>query len=110
MWSCNKSPADKTKSKAYLIYSEWGPDRRIPRADRLASLFPDADEGTCSSWMADFDRIEREIWRFAESGGPRLGSLDTFKKHMAGLFPFMDDAALGRAWSLAVYYTVHEGY
>lgn len=101
---------DKLKSEAYLIYSEWGPDRRIPRPDRLAALFPDTDEATRAAWMADFDQVEREIWRFAESGGPRLHSLDAFKRRMTAAFPFMNDDALGRAWALATYYTAHEGY
>ena len=110
MWPRRNSPVDRTKNEAYLIYSEWGPDRRIPRAERLASQFPNTDEATRTAWMAEFDGIEREIWRFAESGGPRLHSLDAFKKRMTAAFPFMNDQALGRAWSLATYYTVHEGY
>lgn len=104
------SATDHQKSEAYLIYTEWGPDRRIPRPDRLEALFPGADGATRAAWMADFDQVEREIWRFAESGGPRLHSFEDFKKRLRAAFPFMDDHALGRAWSLATYYTVHEGY
>jgi hypothetical protein len=102
--------SDTTKSEAYLIYSEWGPSSRIPRDERLAEQFPDLDEAMRTAWMAEFDQVEREIWRFAESGGPRLHSLDAFKRRMTTAFPFMNDDALGRAWSLATYYTVHEGY
>lgn len=105
-----RKSVNHAKSDAYLIYTEWGPNRSIPRAERLAALFADVDEATRAAWMADFDEVEREIWRFAETGGPRLHSLDDFKRRMAAAFPFMTDDALGRAWSLAVYYTVHEGY
>lgn len=101
---------DKLKSKAYLVYSEWGPDRRIPRPERLADVFPDMDEATRLAWMAEFDRVDGAIWDYAETGGVRLHSRDDFIKHMAGTFPFLSDEALGRTWSLAAYYTVHEGY
>lgn len=110
MWRHRNPSADNTKSKAYLVYSEWGPDRAIPRDVRLADQFPATDEALRAEWMADFDRIEREIWLFAESGGPRLHSYDTFRRQMAKLFLFMNDEALGRAWALAGYYTAHEGY
>lgn len=110
MWHRRSRMQEPLKSRAYLIYTEWGPDRSIPRDERLAALFPDVDEATRAAWMADFDEVEREIWRFAETGGPRLHSLDDFKRRMTAGFPFMNDDALGRAWSLAVYYTVHEGY
>ena len=110
MWLRRSSVANRQKNKAYLIYTEWGPDRRIPRPERLGDLFPDTDEATRVAWMADFEQVEREIWRFAESGGPRLHSFEAFKTRMRGAFPFMDDQSLGRAWSLATYYTVHEGY
>ena len=110
MWPRRNIQPDKLKSEAYLVYSEWGPDRRIPRPERLATLFPGTDEATRTAWMAEFDRVEREIWRFAESGGPRLHSFEDFKKRLRAAFPFMDDHALGRAWSLATYYTAHEGY
>ena len=110
MWQRRNNSQDELKSQAYLVYSEWGPERRIPRPERLAALFPGTDGTTRATWMADFDQVEREIWRFAESGGPRLHSFEDFKKRMKATFPFMDDHALGRAWSLATYYTVHEGY
>ncbi len=110
MFVHRKSMRGQIKSDAYLVYTEWGPDRRIPRPERLAAMFPGTDEATRMAWMADFDQVEREIWRFAESGGPRLHSYDAFKKRMKGAFPFMNDQALGRAWALATYYTVHEGY
>ena len=110
MWLRRPLVSDRLKSEAYLVYTEWGPDRRIPRPERLAALFPDIDQATRVAWMADFDQVEREIWRFAESGGPRLHSYEAFKKRMMATYPFMNDQAIGRAWALATYYTVHEGY
>jgi hypothetical protein len=100
----------ETQSRAYLIYSEWGPDSRIPRDERLADRFPDIPEDTRRAWMAEFDRVEAAIWKAAEAGGPRTGSFETFARQMRDSFPFMSDEALRRAWSRAGYYAWHEGY
>lgn len=109
-WPWRRQTGDEAKSRAYLIYSEWGPDRRIPRAERLASVLPGQMDAERTAWMAEFDAVDREIWAIAETGLPRTGTRSEFIKRMAAAFPFMNDEALGRAWSLAVYYTVHEGY
>lgn len=109
MWR-RKSSTSKTKSEAYLIYSEWGPDRQIPRDERLAACLPQTDEATRLTWMGEFDEVERQIWAYAEAGVARLQGRVEFQRRMAATFPFLNDDALGRTWSLAVYYTVHEGY
>jgi|CXWK01.1.fsa_nt_gi hypothetical protein len=104
------SKSDKTKSKAYLVYAEWGPDRRIPRDVRLAACFPALTVEERAEWLALFDAVEREIWRYAQTGNARLHPFLRFAKHMRERFPFMNYAALRKAWGLAVYDTIHEGY
>jgi hypothetical protein len=100
----------ETKSQAYLIYSEWGTQSRIPRDQRLAECFPEIPEDTRQAWMKEFDQIEAAIWKAAEAGGPRTGSFEAFARQMRASFPFMSDEALSRAWTLTGYYTFHEGY
>ena len=104
------SKSDKTQSKAYLVYAEWGPDSRIPRDERLAACFPNVTAEERTEWMALFDAVEQEIWHYAETGNARLHPFLRFAKHMLERFPFMNYAALRKAWGLAVYYTIHEGY
>ena len=101
---------DFIKNHAYQVYSEWGPDRRIPRPERMADQFPSTDEATRLAWMAEFDHINRTIWNYAETGAVRLQSRAAFLAYMTAAFPFMNEESLGHAWSLAVFYTVHEGY
>lgn len=110
MFQKHNPPPDEMKSQAYLVYSEWGPDSRIPRDERLAACFPSLPFENRAEWMATFDAVEKEIWAYAETGGPRLHPFDHFAKHMIERFPFMNNEALRRAGSLAMYYTVHEGY
>jgi hypothetical protein len=97
-------------SEAYLIYSEWGPARATPRAERLAACFPDESTAIRAAWIEEFERIEAEIWRIAADGGPRTWSFAKFKKRLKADFPFLNDAAMQRAWTLTGYYTAHEGY
>jgi hypothetical protein len=100
----------EVKSKAYLIYAEWGPPRLIPREQRLAECFPDIPENTRLAWMKEFDQVEAAIWKAAEAGGPRTGTFEVFTQRMTKSFPFLNDEALSHAWTLASYYTAHEGY
>jgi hypothetical protein len=104
------SSVDEIKSQGYLVYSEWGPDRRTPRDMRLATRFPETTQEERAAWIKEFDSIDKAIWQFAESGGPRLGSLHQFKNFMLPEFPFLNEEALLRAWTLCGYYTFHEGY
>jgi hypothetical protein len=105
-----QQPSVETKSQAYLIYSEWGPQSRIPRDQRLAECFPEIPEDMRRAWMAEFDQVEAAVWKAAEAGGPRTGSCEDFARRMKESFPFMNEEALRRAWSRAGYYAWHEGY
>lgn len=104
------SSLDNQKNAAYLVYSEWGPQRSIPRDRRLRQAFPGISAKQRAAWLADFINLDREIWKAAEAGGSRTTSFEEFKKRMLKAFPFMNEAALRRAWTLAGYYTWHEGY
>ena len=110
MKSARQSSLADVQSKAYLIYSEWGPQRQIPRDQRLADCFPEVPEDTRRAWMKEFDQVEQAIWKAAEEGGPKACSFEAFATRMTDAFPFMNEAALRHAWTLAGYYTWHEGY
>jgi hypothetical protein len=110
MPSARSSTLTETQSRAYLIYSEWGPPRLIPRAQRLAECFPDIPADTRRAWMKEFDQVEAAIWKAAEAGGPRTGSFGVFANQLRKTFSFMSDEALSHAWTLVGYYTFHEGY
>ena len=101
---------DELKNEAYLIFAEWGPDLRIPREKRLADCFAEVPNDTRAAWLGEFKRIDQAIWQVAEQGAQKHYSFDTFGAHMRTVFPFMNEAALNKAWTLANYYAWHEGY
>lgn len=109
-WKSKDSANSNTKSAAYLIYTEWGPQLSIPRDQRLSQEFVEIPSDTLAAWMEEFNKIEHEIWKIAEQGGPKTFSYADFKKRMRKIFPFMNEEALSRAWTLCGYYTWHEGY
>ena len=110
MWLFKKPTPDDLKNNAYLIYSEWGPDLRIPREERLAKQFPHIPEDLRQAWIEEFKRIDREIWEVAEEEGPKVHTSGSCRKRLKKAFPFMNRAALNRACFLAEYYAFHEGY
>jgi len=109
-WKSKASSHSKTKNVAYLVYSEWGSQRSIPRDQRLSQEFPEIPQSILSDWMEEFRKIEHEIWKIAEQGGPKTFSYADFKNRLHKTFPFMDEEAMSRAWTLCGYYTWHEGY
>ena len=103
-------PPDKLINRAYLIYAEWGPNRSIPRDERLRHDFPQADEATRKAWMAEFERVHKKISSLAEQGGPKTYTLPDFSKLMRQDFPWMDDRSLSFAHTVMGYYAFVDGY
>lgn len=101
---------DEVKSRAYLVWAEWGPNLSIPRAERLATEFPTVPATTRADWLQEFAAIEHAIWGAAEKGADKSMDLGQFAELLRKTFPFMSDQAVRKAWFLANYYAWHEGY
>jgi hypothetical protein len=112
MWKLwRKRPSSNgTMNRAYLVYAEWGPNRSIPRDERLRHEFPQSDVATRKAWIAEFDRINHKIFALAEQGGPITYSLPAFSKLMRLDFPWMDDQSLSFAHTVMGYYAFVDGY
>lgn len=101
---------DEAKSRAYLVYEEWGPDAGIPREERLAAEFPEVPPQQRIAWMEEFGAIGGFVWGKAEQGAQRAMSEADFVAELRAAFPFMNDEAANKAWFLTNYYAWHEGY
>jgi hypothetical protein len=108
-WPANPQ-ADDVKSAAYLTWAEWGPDARIPRDERLASVFPSVPADERKAWMDAFARIGGFIGRVAQHGAEKGWAREQFALSIRREFPFMNDDALDMAWFLARYYAWHDGW
>jgi hypothetical protein len=102
---------DGLKSKAYLVYSEFGPGLRTPRPRRLAAEFPQVSHITRENWLSEFKQVDSAVWKFAEEEAPSPTDTSGEVEHrFAQLFPWMTPEALQRTHFLASYFAWHEGY
>ena len=98
-----------TKSEAFIIFSEFGPDRRIPRDERLASKFPLLSNDEISEWLKDFKDVEARAYDLAvENRRLNLKPEQTTRK-IKEAFPFLADDAAGKAFNQAMYFAWKDG-
>ena len=105
-----RATPESEKNNAFLIYSEFGPDLRIPRSERLSAEFRGLSETRLTGWIEDFKAVDASIWELAREGGPRGISKEEFSGVLLTRHPFLQQSGLDRAWSWGGYYAAHEGW
>ena len=110
MWPFRRKGRIPSKSAAYLVYAEFGPEAQIPRETRLRRHFPAVATPTLSEWLQDFDKVDKALWRLARELGPLNPSYETFADTLRREFPFMDESALRHAYNRCGFYVAREGY
>jgi hypothetical protein len=97
------------KNKAYRTYSEWGPQRRIPREMRLAAEIPEIEVQTRAAWMSEFEKINRDMEKMAEQLGDTIDPVEAFSSAFKQLYPWMDEDSILKTRSEIMYIRAHEG-
>ena len=111
MWTFwRKRTPEEQRNDAYIVYSEWGPQLRIPHEKRLVQKFPRTDPATQQGWVSDFKNVEKTVHALAEQGGRKVFTTESFAAKMHELHPWMNRKAIKRAWFLICYFAWHEGY
>jgi hypothetical protein len=101
---------DAILDKAYIIYDEFGPDRRIDRKERLKNEFGQLTSGEITVLIKHMKAVSQTVWSIAEKGGEiKLGRLKVIKLLQAR-HPFLKTNGLDRAVFMVNYYAWHEGY
>lgn len=95
--------ADALKSRAYLVYSEWGPEMKIPRPEWLASRFPSVPPEQRDAWMHEFAAVDAYMQRLAERGGSLGGNDGEVESEVRSRFPFLTRSAISHVISRANY-------
>lgn len=98
------------KDAAFAVYSEWGPNKRIPREKRLKEEFPRHSYEEIESWISEFKKADDKIWQIAEGGGDSILGKEFVISKLQAAFPFLLDAGLKQARFLVNYHAFHEGY
>ena len=98
-----------TKSEAFLVYAEFGPDRAIARHERLASKFPQLSTDEVDAWLREFQEVEAKAYDFAVEHRRHNLSPDATTKKIRAAFPFLDSEAASKAFNQAMYFTWRDG-
>jgi hypothetical protein len=99
----------KMKSEAFLVFSEFGPDRAIPRFERLTSRFPQLSADDVAIWLKEFEAVEAKAYDLAvEHRKKNLKPVVTIEQIRAA-FPFLDAEAAGSAFNQAMYFSWRDG-
>lgn len=102
--------SEEERSKAYLLFTEWGPRAQVDRFARLTKKFPRTPPETLHQWIKDFELVDARVWSCAEKGGAKALTAGDFEAMMKKEFPWMCKNALTKAWGLVSYYVYHEGF
>ena len=96
--------------ESYAMCEEFGPERRIPREERLKQKHPQLSAGELQELLRRVDEVNKTVWSLAERGGgikmqERVVTTELQRNH-----PFLRRQGLARAISLVNYFAWHEGY
>jgi hypothetical protein len=109
-WEMLSPLEDAELDIAYSIFDEWGPDRRIPRKERLSRTYPKLTSNQIEALLGQLAEVHGTVWNIAKSGAePKLGR-DRVIELLQTRHPFLRGAGLKHAIFLANYYAWHEGY
>lgn len=103
-------PSDEIRDAAYAVFEEWGPKRRIERAERLKQEFPSLTDLDIVSILKEMKDVSATVWKIAELGGESKMGRNEIVKLLQEKHPFLRSKGLTQAVFLVNYYAWHEGY
>jgi hypothetical protein len=95
---------------AYAVTERFGPTLGVPVHNRIRRKIPWARRETIDVWLADFARVNDEVWRLARLGGTGILGYPNVTACLRTRFPFLRFEGLRQATFLVSYYAWHEGY
>ena len=101
---------DKILDEAYAIFEEWGPNRRVDRAERLKQEFPSLTDAEIESVIKEMKSVSATVWKIAQMGGEAKMTRNKIVKLLQKEHPYLKDKGLTHAVFLVNYYAWHEGY
>jgi hypothetical protein len=102
--------SDDVLNAAFLVYEEWGPNRRINRTERLAGEFKELSSQEIEPIMKLMSEVSHTIGEISELGGEAKLGRANMAKMLQKKHPFLKGKGLAHALFLINYYACHEGY
>lgn len=101
---------EEIPDEAFAIYEEFGPNRSIPRKERLHDAFPQLAPEEIEFMQEHMRRVSATVSDLAERGGEtQLGSARVTQTLQAN-HPFLRGRGLSHAVFLVNYFAWHDGY
>ncbi len=102
--------ADEVLDRAFCIYEEFGPDRRIDRRERLqAELGIDSSE-ELDAILDCMKAISETVWEIAKMGGEIKLGKDKVEALLQASHPYLKNEGLRKAAFLVNYFAWHDGF
>jgi hypothetical protein len=95
---------------AYAVYEEFGPDRRVPRRDRLPRIHPRLTASEMDALMMEMSEISKTVWSIAELGGETKIGRDKIIELLQARHQYLKGPGLTRATFMVNYLALHEGH
>ena len=104
------APTDHVKSRAFIVYNEFGPSLRIPRHERLCREFPEIADENIEAWLKEFKEMDALTWKLAEEIGKSHLRQSDFYSSFSKAYPWLNREGLDKACNRCGYYMWHEGF
>lgn len=101
---------DEIPEEAFAIYEEFGPNRSIPRKDRLHDTFPQLAPEEIELVLEQMRRVSATVSDLAERGGETQLGTTLVTRTLQINHPFLRGRGLSHAVFLVNYYAWHDGY
>ena len=98
---------DDTFNKALRVFQEFGPLRRLPRAQRLSEEFPSLSGREICDLIERFKKIEEAVYAFAEEARDGQISDAAGKAKLKAECPMLSDELVSTTFGQAMYF-VHK--
>jgi hypothetical protein len=98
------------KSKAFLVYCEFGPDRRIPREKRLKEKFPTLTIEQIDVWINEYTQYEKIAFDIAIQHRREKWKAEDTIKMLSNKIPGLKEEAISKLLNQACYFAMHDGY
>jgi len=96
--------------RAFAVYEEFGPDRRIDRRERLRTILHLGTPEEVERIMGYMKSISDTVWQLAEKGGEIKMGKARIREALQAEHPYLTDVGLRKAIFLVNYFAWHEGY
>lgn len=93
-----------TFNMALKVFQEFGPQRRIPRDERLKAEFPSLSEAEIADLIGSFRKVEEDALEFAERVRDGVVPAAVALEMLKARHPILSEDLAGSTFNQAVYF------